>query len=70
MDWLDATSFDGTVTRLPAGTADPGWTWPPSAVVSSVQDISYDTEDWAPASSVRHPWVRVGRWTLLYRRAS
>ena len=21
-------------------------------------------------SSARHPWVRVGRWTLLYRRSA
>jgi hypothetical protein len=26
-------------------------------------------DEWAPASTVRRPWVRVGRWTLLYRRA-
>ncbi|GAB3200553.1 hypothetical protein GCM10027261_32780 [Geodermatophilus arenarius] len=69
MEWLDATSTDGTVTRLPAGTADPGWTWPPTSV-PHVHDIAYDTEEWAPASTVRHPWVRVGRWTLLYRRAA
>ncbi|WP_448640711.1 hypothetical protein [Geodermatophilus sp. URMC 63] len=71
MDWLDATSTDGTPIRLPgAGAIDPGWTWPPSAPVPHVDARCFDTEDWAPASTVRHPWVRVGRWTLLYRRAA
>ena len=71
MDWLDATSVDGTQIQLPgAGAIDPGWTWPPSAPVPHVDATRFDTEDWAPASTVRHPWVRVGRWTLLYRRAA
>ena len=30
----------------------------------------FGSDEWAPASSVRRPWVRVGRWTLLYRRAA
>ena len=32
-------------------------------------EVSFTTEQWAPASTVRRPWLRVGRWTLLYRRA-
>ena len=70
MDWLDGASAQGTASGPPVVTPDPGWTWPPSAPVSHVTDIRDDTEEWAPASSVRHPWVRVGRWTLLYRRAA
>jgi len=46
------------------------WTWPPYAPVEPEESAAYLTEDWAPRSSVRHPWVRVGRWTLLYRRAN
>jgi hypothetical protein len=46
------------------------WTWPPYAPVDSAEAPQFGTEEWAPASSVRHPWVRVGRWTLLYRRAA
>ncbi len=70
MDLLDGTSTQAAVAPRPLGTPDPGWTWPPSAPVPHVDDIQYDTRDWAPASTVRHPWVRVGRWTLLYRRAA
>jgi hypothetical protein len=46
------------------------WTWPPYAPVEPADAPRFDTEDWAPPSTVRHPWVRLGRWTLLYRRAS
>ena len=46
------------------------WTWPPYAPVEPIEAAPFGTEEWAPASSVRHPWVRVGRWTLLYRRAA
>jgi hypothetical protein len=46
------------------------WTWPPYAPVEADTDATrFQTEDWAPSSTVRHPWVRLGRWTLLYRRA-
>ena len=46
------------------------WSWPPSAAVPYVGGRQFHTEDWAPASTVRGPWVRVGRWTLLYRRCA
>jgi hypothetical protein len=46
-----------------------GWTWPPYAPVEPGDGGSFQVDEWAPASSVRHPWVRVGRWTLLYRRS-
>jgi hypothetical protein len=47
-----------------------GWTWPPYAPWESVDEARYVVEEWAPSSSVRYPWVRVGRWTLLYRRSA
>ena len=47
-----------------------GWSWPPYAPWESPDHSRYALEQWAPASTVRHPWVRVGRWTLFYRRAA
>jgi hypothetical protein len=52
----------------PAG-AEAGWSWPPYAPWEPAEAERFGTEEWAPASSVRRPWVRVGRWTLLYRRS-
>jgi hypothetical protein len=53
-----------------AGTERPAdWSWPPYAPVPSAEDPRFVLDEWAPASSVRRPWVRLGRWTLLYRRA-
>jgi hypothetical protein len=49
---------------------DDGWCWPPYAPVEPADQSRFVTEDWAPASTVRRPWVRVGRWTLLYRRSA
>ena len=49
--------------------ADSGWAWPPYAPWEAA-DGGFRMSDWAPASTVRRPWVRVGRWTLLYRRAA
>ena len=51
------------------GSAE-AWSWAPYAPVESPEASPFSTDQWAPASSVRHPWVRVGRWTLLYRRAA
>ena len=42
----------------------------PYAPEEPVDLARYRMEEWAPASTVRHPWVRVGRFTLLYRRAA
>jgi hypothetical protein len=53
-----------------AGNAGAGWSWAPYAPLEWPESGPFSTDQWAPASSVRHPWVRVGRWTLLYRRAS
>jgi hypothetical protein len=46
------------------------WSWPPDAPLHPDEGSRFLTDEWAPASSVRHPWVRVGRWTLLYRRTA
>jgi hypothetical protein len=43
------------------------WSWAPYAP-EEPEAPRYILEDWAPSSTVRRPWVRVGRWTLLYRR--
>jgi hypothetical protein len=59
---------DDDAARLDSSAA--GWTWPPYAPVDPIDVGSFRIDEWAPASSVRHPWVRVGRWTLLYRRAA
>ena len=45
------------------------WSWPPYAPCEP-SGVSFSTEEWAPASTVRRPWVRIGRWTLLYRRGA
>jgi len=60
---------DARRAHVEPGTADPGWTWPPYAP-EPVDGEPFVIEEWAPASTVRRPWVRLGRWTLLYRRAS
>ena len=59
---------DGAVLRFPDGERG-DWTWPPYAPVEG-PEWTFDTDRWAPPTCVRHPWVRVGRWTLLYRRAA
>ena len=56
------------ITGSRADEAD--WSWPSSAAVPYVGGRQFHTESWAPASTVRRPWVRVGRWTLLYRRCA
>jgi hypothetical protein len=58
-------AIDGTT----AGS-EPGWTWPPYAPLEPADGERFGLDEWAPASTVRHPWVRVGRWTLLYRRSA
>jgi len=72
------TSRPPALRGLPAdsgGEAEPSpahqleWSWPPYAPVET--DVEpFDTGDWAPASVVWHPQVRVGRWTVVYRRAA
>jgi hypothetical protein len=48
--------------------ADLDWSWPPYAPEEPTAP-RYRLDEWAPSSVVRRPWVRVGRWTLLYRRS-
>ena len=48
--------------------AEAGWTWPPAAPPETPDGERFATKGWAPSSAVRRPWIRVGRWTLLYRR--
>jgi hypothetical protein len=43
------------------------WSWPPYAPVQT-EDEPFDTAEWAPSSVVWHPQVRLGRWTVVYRR--
>jgi len=47
-----------------------GWSWPPYAPWEPVGGQPFGVDEWAPPSTVRRPWVRVGRWTLLYRRCA
>jgi hypothetical protein len=71
----EAPEQRATVTRNDvepndATPADSDWTWAPYAPVPPAEDPRFCLDAWAPATTVRHPWVRVGRWTLLYRRAA
>ena len=43
------------------------WSWPPYAPVQADR-ASFETDEWAPPTVVWHPQLRVGRWTVLYRR--
>ena len=61
------TRWEADDRPLPGDTLD--WSWPPYAPVET-DDEPFDTADWAPASVVWHPLVRVGRWTVVYRRAA
>jgi hypothetical protein len=45
------------------------WSWPPYAPVPTDAE-AFDTADWAPSSVVWHPHLRVGRWTVVYRRSA
>ena len=63
-----------TLAAGPCREADDGpapgaleWSWPPYAPVET-DDVPFDTADWAPSSVVWHPHLRVGRWTVVYRR--
>ena len=47
-----------------------GWSWPPFAPLEAPGASRFSTDEWAPPSSVRRPWLRLGRFTLLYRRGS
>src|SRR5690349_13658148 len=56
-DITDGTDIDEAARSSLAAT-DPGWTWPPFLPVEDLGTERYNTESWAPASCVRHPWLR------------
>ena len=60
---------NSALQRHAADRGEPAWTWAPYAPEQPVEASRFALDEWAPASTVRHPWVRVGRFTLLYRRA-
>jgi hypothetical protein len=55
-----------TAAAATAGSSGDTWSWAPYAPEDFVR---FRLDEWAPPTSVRRPWVRVGRFTLLYRRA-
>ena len=57
-----------TPVRAPRGD-ELDWSWPPYAPVEPLAE-PFDTVEWAPSSTVWHPQLRVGRWTVLYRRSA
>ena len=71
VDVAAALRRNGTATPPTVPAAPPAdaldWSWPPYAPVET-DDEPFATAEWAPPSVVRHPRLRVGRWTLLYRR--
>jgi hypothetical protein len=62
---LEETTVD--LEQPTARLADGGWSWAPYSPEEAGAP-RFLTESWAPASTVRHPWLRLGRWTLVYRR--
>jgi len=58
---------DEDTARLPDDALE--WSWPPYAPVDTT-DEPFDTDEWAPSSVVWHPHLRVGRWTVIYRRSA
>jgi hypothetical protein len=64
------TAGVSVLDRVPGGPLPEDaleWSWPPYAPVQTDR-ASFDTDEWAPPSVVWHPQLRVGRWTVLYRR--
>ena len=55
----------GTAGQLPEDALE--WSWPPYAPLETDTE-AFDTDEWAPSSVVWHPHLRVGRWTVVYRR--
>ncbi|HEV7211464.1 MAG TPA: hypothetical protein VGN47_07085 [Blastococcus sp.] len=54
----------------PLSSDEAGWSWPPYAPLEPAEVARFRLDEWASPACVRHPWVRVGRWTVLYRRAA
>jgi hypothetical protein len=65
------TSADDTAEHPAAlrGGDAVDWSWPPYAPLEAAPGV-FDTPEWAPSSTVEHPLIRVGRWTVLYRRSA
>ena len=74
------TSLPPALRRLGAGSGSEAddrplpedaqdWSWPPYAPIDS-DDEPFDTAEWAPSSVVWQPQVRLGRWTVIYRRSA
>ncbi|MPQ99940.1 hypothetical protein GB931_18865 [Modestobacter sp. I12A-02628] len=64
---------DAAESAAPGGLSpadDLDWTWPPFGPLDEGGGQRFVTEEWAPASTVRRPLVRLGRWTLVYRRGN
>jgi hypothetical protein len=61
----DTDEPDGAVQPLPTDALE--WSWPPYAPVEG--EPFPEDDDWAPPSVVWHPSVRLGRWTVVYRRS-
>jgi hypothetical protein len=59
-------SSDVAARALPEDALE--WSWPPYAPVET-DEAPFDTVEWAPPSVVWHPSLRVGRWTVVYRRS-
>ena len=59
---------DGAMFRPPLPSDALEWSWPPYAPVEG--EPFPEDDDWAPASVVWHPAVRLGRWTVVYRRSA
>ena len=72
---LSVPTSTGTTATLGTSRADQAhadaldWSWPPYAPVETSAG-PFETPEWAPASSVEHPLLRLGRWTVLYRRSA
>lgn len=65
---LGAPSAAAEHPSAPLPAVDADWCWPPYAPPPPADTPRFDIDEWAPSSVVRRPLVRVGRWTLLYRR--
>ncbi|WP_369134533.1 hypothetical protein [Modestobacter sp. I12A-02662] len=64
----DTDEPDGAVLPQPLPTDALEWSWPPYAPVEG--EPFPEDDEWAPASVVWHPAVRLGRWTVVYRRSA
>ena len=64
---MTATSVGDTARHEASADDVLEWSWPPYAPLP-VDGEPFDTAEWAPPSVVWHPQLRLGRWTVVYRR--